>query len=926
MQNYCQLKPKEIRNELNKHNLLINSYILENKRAGKPRTNSKHVKKNDIFCCIKGYRFDGHDFADEAIAKGANLLICEEKQKYNVNQLVVKNSRKAAALITRLYYKNPSQNFKLIAVTGTNGKTSICHIIATILSRLGEKVGIIGSLGYYIGDEKFSLERTTPDIIQLNKILVRMVKAGVSYVVMEASSHAIELDRIYGLDIDIAVFTNLSQDHLNFHKTMKNYAAAKFKLLKLVDDNQGLCIVNLEDDYGKKFSSKLNNCISVGFDKGDYKISEAVFDFNKSKFILQTLKINYPVTTNLIGNFNILNFAQAIAVLMELSKFEKNEIIKKSQTISSIDGRLESIENEKDLGLYVDYAHTPDALKNVLMTLEQLRKGRLICVFGAGGDRDKAKRPKMLSIALKYADVVFITNDNPRSESPSAIISDIVKDKKVLDKYWIISNRRAAINTAVNFAQKKDIVLIAGKGHEKYQEINNYKIPFDDRAEVKKALRNNLQQNSLTLPIDILQLKHLLGKALDDKTALFRHISTDSRTLQPDSIFFALKGENFDGHDYVEEVIEKEGCWAVVDNQYNKKNAKLIRVDEPLRALGDLAQKYKSLFNIETITITGSVGKTTVKEYVANIFGQNYHILKTNLNENNLIGLPKTIFKLTKDVDFAILEIGSNHFGEIGRLTDICQPDTGIITNIAASHLEFFGDLQGVFKEKTALFDRELKYRLYPGDDEFFAEISGISFGEKQDNLYRIQSIRAENGQVFFKVNEKGYYINTTYKIFAMNALIAIALADLYEISSRVIQRGLAKPLSVDMRMQVENSDKRVLLIDCYNANPTSMLSALNYWKDYKKNQPHIAILGDMLELGDNSVDFHQQIGDRLSQLKSDLLISVGKYSIYYNCDIHFAKVEKLLETKIFNTLPDNAVILLKASHGISLEKTIERF
>ena len=240
-----------------------------------------------------------------------------------------------------------------------------------------------------------------------------MVKAGVSYVVMEASSHAIELDRIYGLDIDIAVFTNLSQDHLNFHKTMKNYAAAKFKLLKLVDDNQGLCIVNLEDDYGKKFSSKLNNCISVGFDKGDYKISEAVFDFNKSKFILQTLKINYPVTTNLIGNFNILNFAQAIAVLMELSKFEKNEIIKKSQTISSIDGRLESIENEKDLGLYVDYAHTPDALKNVLMTLEQLRKGRLICVFGAGGDRDKAKRPKMLSIALKYADVVFITNDNP---------------------------------------------------------------------------------------------------------------------------------------------------------------------------------------------------------------------------------------------------------------------------------------------------------------------------------------------------------------------------------------------------------------------------------------------------------------------------------------------------------------------------------
>ncbi len=919
---------REVLRALEKSSILIETFDLPELSSYRTLvSNSQNVVEDSVFVCIIGYKFDGHTFAQDASRRGAKLLIVEKKLDVSLPQILVENTRMAAAILANLFFENPSSKVKLIGVTGTNGKTTISNLIYQILLRSNYKTGLIGTFGYSINNQHYSTQRTTPDIIDLNKILNEMINKDVEYVVMEVSSHAIALNRIFTLQFNAAIFTNLTQDHLDFHEDLNEYAKIKFRLFDYVEKCSGISLINIDDRFGKKLYNKLNkNKFSISFEQADYRIQNLQTDQTKNSFQLISNQIQCNIESNLIGKFNAFNLAAAIAIIkLMIPKISVNDLESKTNNLRSIPGRLEKIQNDRGIGLFIDYAHTPDALYNVLSTLAKLRKKRLICIFGAGGNRDKNKRPKMLQAALEFADLIVLTNDNPRDEDSAEIIRDILQSTRDMRNIVIIRDRKVAIQTTIKLSQKEDIVLIAGKGHETYQEIKGKKHHFDDKEEAIKSLQITKSSNELEIPLDPLLLERVFDQKLNNTSeTLITDISTDSRRISPNSLFIALKGENYDGHDFVKEVLKKN-CWTIVSNDHKCDDTSVINVSNTLEAYGKLASVYKSYFNLLSIGITGTYGKTTVKEYLANILNYDAAVLKTHANENNLIGLPKTIFKLNFKHRYGVFELGSNHFGEIKTLTKILNPDIGIITAIGPSHLKFLHDKDGIYKEKSSLFRTDLIQRFYPGDYTKFQEFKGKSFGYSKYDDYAISNVTADNGKTHFNINNISYTIQTPFIKYALNAAIAIAVCTEIGLNRTIIKNGVLKPLDNPMRMEIKKKKERILLIDCYNANPDSMKAAISFWNNYYPEKPHIAILGDMLELGKLTNYYHKKIWHQLKKIKNKKIISVGKYAKLFEASDHFDIVEDLLSSDIIDRFQENAVILIKASHGISLEKIIGR-
>lgn len=905
-------------------------------------TDSRLVKENDIFVCISGFAVDGHKFAAQADKKGATLLICESKQDLNVNQLIVKNSRKAAALIAKLQYGNPSEKLTIVGITGTNGKTTIVNMLGDLFKTLGYKCGVIGTLGYKIGDDSFETSNTTPDIIELNRILSTMVNQKCEFVFMEVSSHAITLDRIYGVTYTGALFTNLSQDHLDFHATIDDYAATKFSFIDSVLDQGGFALLNIDDKFGiqhhnsaKRIQDRKFGLLSISSKKSDYQISSKYFSVTGSSFFLNKNKIK----TKFIGEFNIFNVAAVLALANELIPEKHDIFVHKISEIKPVSGRMQSIPNNRDLGIFVDYAHTPDALNNVLTTLKQISKNRLICVFGAGGNRDKTKRPLMMEAAIQQADITIVTSDNPRHEAPADIIRDIVTNSPA-HKFWIVEDRQQAIQKAISLSRAGDVIVIAGKGHETYQEIKGRKNHFDDCEEVKKALeptptKRDETNNLLSYNIELLQLEAVFNQKIESKITAINTVSTDSRTIKANSIFFALKGEKYDGHDYANAILKKGNCLVVVNKEFVGHHKNLIKVADTLLAYGDLARSYKQLFPAQTIAITGSMGKTTTKEYLYHILKNSGKILRTHANENNQIGLPKTIFCLCPTHKFAIYELGSNHFGEIEALSKIAEPDIAAITAIGSSHLEFLENRAGVLKEKSAILNYAKEAILIPDDVPELDQESWLnyeedeptaySFGFDEDSDFHLNNIEQQENGYNFELSYEQYFLPTLVPSNLRNATIAICLARLLKIDEDRIKAAISEPLNIPMRMEIKKINDRIILIDCYNANPDSMKAAIQFWNNHEPQRPHVAILGDMLELGVLTEKFHLEICDLVKNVSKNMFVSVGELAELYKADRHFAKVEDILDDNIIDRIPNNACVLLKASHGIQLEKLLKR-
>jgi len=465
---------------------------------------SRRVEPGFVFFAIKGFVQDGHDYVADAIRRGAAGVVVERAVEVPAGVFVVRvaDTRLALALAAARFYGFPGRRLRLVGVTGTNGKTTTAHLIGALYQARGEKVGLIGTLYTRVGDLIIPEERTTPESLELQYFLKRMLEEGATTVVMEVSSHALALKRVAGLEFDAAVFTNLTQDHLDFHRDMEEYFRAKAELFKElirpgVKSRPKLSVLNIDDPYGVRLSAlSASRVITYGVDgAADLRARDIALTGGGTRFVAEGPWGRVPVRLKLMGRFNVYNALAALAVGLG-EGFPPEETARVLEGVPAVAGRFERVDVGQDFTVVVDYAHTPDGLENVLHAARALTKERVIVVFGCGGDRDPAKRPVMGELAGKLADFTVVTSDNPRSEEPSAIIAAVEEGLKRVtgrERYILEPDRREAIALALEQAQTGDVVVIAGKGHEDSQIIGDAKLPFDDRQVAAAILRKLLQ-------------------------------------------------------------------------------------------------------------------------------------------------------------------------------------------------------------------------------------------------------------------------------------------------------------------------------------------------------------------------------------------------------------------------------------------------
>lgn len=459
---------------------------------------SRRVQRNGMFVALRGEKSDGHEFIGQAIEKGASVIVAErEEQNPRATCLVVENTRTALADFAATFYGYPERKLKLAAVTGTNGKTTTTFLIKHICENAGLRCGLIGTVRYEIGERMLPAIRTTPESLDLQELLAQIVNAGCKAAAMEVSSHALAQDRTRGLEWNVAVFTNLTQDHLDFHGTMKNYFDSKAKLFTGLGSQKKkrkpIAIVNVDDRYGEQLLDKIDKRIAVvtygmGL-RADFRASNYRVESSGTSYQLDAHGKSYLVRVPLIGRFNVTNSLAALAAANALGINLRDAVVSLGKS-PQVPGRLELVPAKRQFQVFVDYAHTPDALGNVLKTLRELEPRRLIAVFGCGGNRDRQKRPLMAETVDHHADYAIITSDNPRKENPDTIVSEIEKGFRSTH-YEKIVDRTLAINRAIELAQPRDIVLIAGKGHENYQEFADHTIPFDDIQVARRAIEDH---------------------------------------------------------------------------------------------------------------------------------------------------------------------------------------------------------------------------------------------------------------------------------------------------------------------------------------------------------------------------------------------------------------------------------------------------
>lgn len=474
---------------------------------------SRKVEEGYLFVAIKGERYDGHDFINDAIVKGAAAAVAEREvsSKIGAPCVFVKDGRKALACISNNFYGRPSEGLTLIGVTGTNGKTTTTYILKSILEEWGKDIGLIGTIQYMIGGIAHPAAHTTPESLEFQGLLKKMLLSGCTHVLTEVSSHALSQYRVDGAVFHSAIFTNLTRDHLDFHKTMEDYFRAKERLFLELLDNNGTAVINIDDPYGKRLETELKRfrpgvrILTYGLDPGaDVVADDIKVSFQGLRFTAYFEGRSYPISSELTGTPNVYNIMSAIGVSISLC-VPWNIILAGIENSAHIAGRFEKINCGQKFLCVIDYAHTQDALERLIITAREILapsggtgvSPRIITVFGCGGDRDRGKRPKMGEVATNLSDYVIVTSDNPRSEEPMNIIREILTGVRAKN-YLVEPDRSEAIRKAVEMAEEDDIVLVAGKGHEDYQEIKGVKHPFSDKDVIKEAIRiklRNLEQD-----------------------------------------------------------------------------------------------------------------------------------------------------------------------------------------------------------------------------------------------------------------------------------------------------------------------------------------------------------------------------------------------------------------------------------------------
>ena len=966
---------------------------------------SRQVKSASLFVALAGTKTDGHRFLAQAISQGCSAIIVEEG-KGNPAELAdaticivaVKDSRQAYAAIAANFHDHPAGKMIFIGITGTNGKTTITYLLEHIFERLGLPVGVIGTVNYRystpLGKREVAAPFTTPEPLVLQALLRTMAGAGVRYVLMEASSHALFQHRLGDIQCDVAAFTNLSHDHLDYHADMEEYFAAKTRLFTDYLKKGGKAVITFgeagqEQSWPSRLADLCNRkgiaSIKAGIGR-DAEVRLVLVDSRRegTTIMLATMAGDIEITTPLVGRFNVDNIITTIGICQAMG-LDLRRAGRHLASAHGAPGRLQRVmsDDESRPIVFVDYAHSPDALHKVLATLAVLPHRNLFCVFGCGGDRDASKRPVMGSIAGTMSDVVIVTDDNPRSESSAFIIEQILSGipesgLKERDTAWlkqrkhsargflVLPSRQEAIVAAIAAAGSEDIVLIAGKGHEKYQIGPDGRRFFDDCLEAQEAL---VSWNCVSIGRAVEATS--VGAQADSS---FRAVSTDSRSVSAGDVFVALKGDTFDGHDFLSQAIAAgAGCLVISKKADFEKYSGIPRflVKDTQIALGDLAgfrrRLLRSINNPLIIGITGSCGKTTVKEMTAAILQRQWpdgpeapagRVTKTKGNFNNLIGLPLSLLPLGVKHTAAILEMGMNHPGEIAQLARIADPDISCIVSIHAAHLEGLHSIAGVAAAKEELFagtgdEGILAVNL---DDEYIRAMADrynqkkITYSATDEgcalhpDLWASDISPSRSGTVSYILHIGEVQIPVTLHIpgghNVGNSLAAAAMAFAAGCTIETIAAGLEDFRPGDKRMvMMESSAGYSLINDTYNANPGSMAAGLTTLRQLAPGTS-MAILGDMLELGEASRMFHSGIGRLAAKQGISFLALFGQFAgdtkdgavaagmdpgrirVFEEKDTIAAWVEELGEQ---GALKRGDWILVKASRGMRFETIVQQ-
>jgi len=916
---------------------------------------SNQIKKNYIFFAIRGKNTDGNNFILPAIKNGAKIIVTEKKVdalKNGILFIQTKNVRKLLAEISFKIYKKIPKN--IIAVTGTNGKSSVSDFYYQILDLNNKKVASIGTLGVKSKNLKMNLSNTTIDPIKLSKILSALKKQRVDHVIMEASSHGLKQNRLDGLFFNSGIFTNLSQDHLDYHKNLKEYLKAKLYLFENLIKKKGNIISDekiFEFKKLKKIASNKNLKLYSFIDKKN-NFQYLSHEFRGESQILEVKYDNliHKIQINLIGKIQLKNILMAI-IAAEKSNIDIKEIFKVLPNIKSVKGRFEKIGKIKNRSkVILDYAHTPDALKTCLVNLnEQFPDQKISLLFGCGGNRDQSKRAKMGKIADIFADKIYLTDDNPRFENPNKIRKDIKKGLKK-QKIYEIPNRAKAISEAINKLKTGEILLIAGKGHEETQDLGVRKIFFSD----KKVILNAIKKKNLILS-DNLKFNIVKELSEDNKISCklnLKQAKIDSREIKRNDIFFAIKGKKNDGNKFVAQALKKNASLAIV-NQINKKNniTRQIKVKDSLKFLTESSNIFRKNINTKIIAITGSCGKTTLKELLGSSLKKISKVSISPKSYNNKYGVPLSLFNLDQKDNYGVLEIGMDKKGEIDYLSRIVKPDVSIITNVNYAHIKNFKNIKQIALAKSEIINNtnDNGIIILNADDNFYTlhkkiatkkNLKILSFGikSKKANI-KLISIKKVNKKfrATIEINKfKVYFlISNNFQNNILNILATLTVLSIFfDISklSKNIFANFRTPAGRGDISKIKINNKNLYLIDeSYNSNPLSLKSAiLNYDKINSKKSKKYLLLGDMLELGNHSKNLHQSMVTVINQTKIDKVFVKGSKVLSIFNSISKSKRGKILNNNsqiidlIKNDLNNNDYLMIKASNATGFNKMVQ--
>ena len=906
---------------------------------------TKKIKKDYIFFAIKGNNVDGNIFIPTAIKKGSKIIVTEKKVKQLQNGILfihTSNIRKLLAQIAfKIYNKRPKN---LIAVTGTNGKSSVTDFYFQILKLNNKKVASIGTLGVKSKNINLNLSNTTIDPIKLGKILTRLKSQKIENVIMEASSHGLNQNRLDGLKFNSGIFTNLSQDHLDYHKNLKNYLKAKLYLFENLIKKRGNVITDqIIPEYTKIKKITLNKKLklhTLNDKKSDFEIISHSYR-GESQF----LKIKYKnslsdINFNLIGKIQLKNILMAI-IAAKNSNIRFDKILRIIPKLKPVEGRFEKIGKIKNLSkVILDYAHTPDALKTCLLNLrDQFPNKKISVLFGCGGNRDQNKRSRMGKIASNYSDNIILTNDNPRFENPEKIRRDIkkgIKNKRIIE----MPNRAIAISDAIHNLNAGDILLVAGKGHEKTQDIGNKKIYFSDRKIILDAIKAKNTNLSDNLKINV--IKEVAGVQKFSSTISIKQARINSKEVCKNDVFFAIKGKKNDGNKYVTESFKRKASLAVVNTIQNKLKSRCqIKVKNTLKFLIDVSKTFRKVIDTKIIAITGSCGKTTLKELLGDVLSKIAKVSISPKSYNNKFGVPLSLFNLKQNDEYGILEVGMDKKGEIEYLSKIIEPNVGVITNINYAHAKNFKNIKQIALAKSEIINniRPNGFVVLNADDIFFKlhkkiaykkNLKVISFGIKSQKA-NVKLIDVKQLGKKFKINislnnNNKYFLipndfqNNIYNILSTLAVISI-YKNVFKLHKNVFL-NFKTPGGRGDHSVIKLSNKNINLIDqSYNSNPLSLKSAIrNYDKIETKKSLKYLLLGDMLELGSHSKKLHQSIAPLINKSKIDKVFVKGKMASLIFKNISKVKKGRILVDKseiiefIKKDLNNNDYLMIKAS------------